>query len=128
MHVPVNLYRGAQDHFYSSKSIRLEVLIFNINKQCGLSGMDGHVFEDQSVEPALNKIKKILFRFKPFLFFFLTFSFVLFFICVPLMILTGDRRESQSLKRIARKDDEDIAYRFRFVLSRFYLLYPKRPK
>lgn len=51
MHVPVkvlNSNRGAEDHFYSSKSIRLEVLIFNINNQRGLSRMDGHVFEDQT--------------------------------------------------------------------------------
>lgn len=47
MHVPVKRIWGAQDHFYSSKSIRLEVLIFNINNQRGLSRMDGHVFEDQ---------------------------------------------------------------------------------
>lgn len=57
IHVPVKRSWGARDHFYSSKSIRLEVLIFNINNQRGLSRMDGHVFEDQH-RAILNKKKQ----------------------------------------------------------------------
>ena len=63
MHVPVKRIWGAQDHFYSSKSIRLEVLIFNINNQRGLSRMDGHVFEDQH-RAILNKKEQTNFKKK----------------------------------------------------------------
>lgn len=51
----------ARDHFYSSKSIRLEVLIFNNNDQYIYvyidTRMDGHVFERRIVEQMKNNIK-----------------------------------------------------------------------